>query len=480
MLRIVPERSRAVLNLSKGRVQAEFVRSGLDLSESPGPAGRNSVLSTLIESATFPGFLWLMLWASINTGWWALEQVPSNTMGWIEAVRAAGPLLVLVPALVVLACRSGGQVWRATGPARLWIVYALVGIIGLAVTRQQIAELYWILAYLSAFAVVAAYSAGRDVLANVARLNRFSWLVMTGIFLVMVFIAREQLLVHGESGWTGYNALYRVYDAKGVWVSRSSGMSRFAAVPGIAAFVLMLRVSGWRKVWWALPVLGAAVVIYLMQSRGTVVSYAFALAFAMLLMGRHTRAGGAVILALVVLLAIAGTIPDEVISHIVRDPTTLPTLTNRTVTWHDAWLAALESPLVGWGPQADRALLDGQHAHNTYVYGLLQSGFLGLAFFVAGMIWTWHLFFKLLRDRIAERLGQRGLLIQTGAILAFFTLRGIPEVSGTLYGVDFLLMLSVLAYFDVLDREGRRRVQAMHGGPISQGRRAPLEVGRLC
>jgi len=429
-----------------------------------------------MDYATFPGVLWLMLWASVNTGWWALEQVPSSAMGWAQAVRAAGPLLALFPALLVLAYRRGGQVWRARGPARLWLVYCLIGIIGLAVTRQRIVELYWSWAYLSAFAVVAAYCAGGDVLAKVVKLNRFSWVAMTGILLVMILIAREQLLVQGETGPTGYNAFYRVVKAKGVSVSRSAGMSRFAAVPAIAAFALMLRTSGWRKVWWALPVVGAAPLIYLLQSRGTVVSYAFALAFVMFFMGRRSRAGGTVILVLVVLLAIAGAVPDEVISHLIRSPETLPTWGGRTATWQDAWPWVLESPVFGWGPQADRALVD-EHVHNTYLYALLQSGFVGLGFFLAGLIWTWRLFFELLRDRIADRLGQRTMLIQTGAILAFFTVRGIPEVSGPLFGVDFLLMLPILAYFEILNREGRRRVQATQGRAAA--RHVPVPDGRL-
>jgi len=41
-------------------------------------------------------------------------------------------------------------------------------------------------------------------------------------------------------------------------------------------------------------------------------------------------------------------------------------------------------------------------------------------------------------------------LIQVGGVLAFFTLRSIPEVCGSNYAVDYLVMLPAVLYVHVL------------------------------
>jgi O-antigen ligase len=112
----------------------------------------------------------------------------------------------------------------------------------------------------------------------------------------------------------------------------------------------------------------------------------------------------------------------------------------------------MESPLVGWGFQADRFLL-GQHAHNAYLYALMTSGFVGGTAFVGGLIWAWIIFLQVLRRGTADRLGQKVFLIQVGGLLAFFTVRSIPEVSGAMFGIDLMIMIPVLAYLGILNRQ---------------------------
>lgn len=66
------------------------------------------------------------------------------------------------------------------------------------------------------------------------------------------------------------------------------------------------------------------------------------------------------------------------------------------------------------------------------------------------------LFFRSILRKTADRLGQRIVLIQAGGILAFFTVRSIPEVCGAMFGVDLMVMLPAMAYLGLLDLEERR------------------------
>ncbi len=130
----------------------------------------------------------------------------------------------------------------------------------------------------------------------------------------------------------------------------------------------------------------------------------------------------------------------------------LRTLTGRTRAWKKAAKEVKKSPVIGYGPQADRYLIK-EHVHNTYYYALLESGILGTLFFVGGLIWAWILFFKAVSQKGVDRLGQRTLLMQVGGILAFFTIRSIPEVCGAMFGVDLMVMLPALGYLQVLSRQ---------------------------
>jgi O-antigen ligase len=132
----------------------------------------------------------------------------------------------------------------------------------------------------------------------------------------------------------------------------------------------------------------------------------------------------------------------------------LRTLTGRTRAWEKAWPEILDSPVVGWGFQADRLLIR-EHVHNTHLYALMTAGFMGGLAFVGGLLWVWLLFFRVIKSGIAGRFNQETLLIQSGGILAFFTIRGIAEVSGPLFNIDFLVMLPIMAYLSLLDRHRR-------------------------
>ena len=123
----------------------------------------------------------------------------------------------------------------------------------------------------------------------------------------------------------------------------------------------------------------------------------------------------------------------------------------RTRAWANAWVEIMKSPLWGWGFQSDRMLI-GEHVHNTYMYALMTGGFVGAGLFIAGLAWGWVLIFRAMRSRVAEALGQKRFLIQAGGILAFFTIRSIPEVCGSNFAVDLLVMLPILAYVSILCR----------------------------
>ena len=127
------------------------------------------------------------------------------------------------------------------------------------------------------------------------------------------------------------------------------------------------------------------------------------------------------------------------------------TLTGRTEVWAEGLRLYTESPVLGYGFQADRLLL-GAHMHNSYIHALLQAGGLGIVPFVAALLMAWVLLLNLVRNRARLPTVHRHLLIQVVGIAIFLSARTITESTGAFFGVDWLLLAPLLMYLQVLSR----------------------------
>ena len=124
------------------------------------------------------------------------------------------------------------------------------------------------------------------------------------------------------------------------------------------------------------------------------------------------------------------------------------TLSGRTTgIWPQAWKLFLKSPLIGWGFHADRIFLEGQHAHNAILHSLIQTGIIGTIPFIIAFIWSWILLFKLLKSSSEN---EKPFLIEIAGVFAFFMTRGITESTGAFFGVDLILLASLIAYIQSL------------------------------
>ena len=415
------------------------------------------------SKSTFRAFLapwsvvWIALWFSINTGPWTLKYTPQGLLGWLHAIRATFPLFIAAGCAAFAMSRASAVARMYPGPVKLWLAYGAIGLLASVImSPRPIDGSYWAVTYLAGFGVIAMISASPDPLAECVALNRITWIITTAFLLTLVVLSRDTL-VEG-SGWemSGYGQLGKTPELAGMAMSRSSGMARFAAVPGIVAFTLLWEAKGVRKLLWAVPFAGSVFLIYIMQSRGAIFGFAGSLVFVAWFLSRRTRAIGIIAIAMLVFALAINAIPEEIISHLTRgqDVQQMESMTGRTRAWAEAWEQIVKTPLSslwGYGFQSDRMLI-GEHVHNTYMYALMTGGFVGAGLFIAGLVWTWWLMFRAMKSRVAEALGQKRFLIQAGGILAFFTIRSIPEVCGANFAVDLLVMLPILAYVSILCR----------------------------
>jgi len=419
---------------------------------------RGSGLSVLLS---LPVLMWLGLWFGINSGPGELMKTPAGMLGWAHYLRTLFPIVSLAFASILilgrLVLRPGSGI-ALPGPIRLWLFYCLIGLLFCVRSPRPDIAVYFSICYLSVIAAMKLWverDGAEQALHNSLQLNYFSWFVAASFLLVLVVVARDVLIVGGPEGLTGYNLVHRGSAVGGVAMIRSSGLSRFAAVPGIVSFVWFWTRSGWERLFWAGGTLACAALIYLMQSRGALIGFGAALAFVTILLGNRVRWLGAIALAIFAVALVGELIPgskvDEVTRHLTRSGSRekILSMQGRTRAWQLAREVIADSPMYGWGPQADRGLV-GEHVHNTYLYAWLQSGFLGLVLFVGGLLGAWLFFVRAIRSGVARRLGQQAALIQIGGLLAFFTVRSIPEVCGALYAVDLMVMLPAMSYLSLV------------------------------
>lgn len=406
---------------------------------------------------SFPTILLIMVWLSINTGPWVLTEKPASLLGWVHAIRTVFPIVILfIVGIIKLTHRK----WKGSffTPVNLWWLYGLIGFFASLFSPHPFDAIYWAIAYLSVFGVFNLFLQGKDVLQRAVCLNYLSWFIMTVVLAFLFIMARHVMFIETPFGLSGYEYINIMPTFMEMSMSRSTGLARFAAVPGIISFVFLWHGGIWRRLFWLAMFVASGVLIYLMQSRGAFFGFVSALSFVMLFLDRKSRRIGAVSLIFSILFLYSDIIPIQLVknatSFILRGENTeelITSMSGRTTTWMIAWEEVKKSPIFGWGFQSDRFLLE-QHVHNTYLYALMTAGFVGAFAFVGGLLKAWIIFFQVLRKGIAERLNQKIFLIQVGGLLAFFTVRSIPEVSGAMFGIDLMIMLPIMAYLEILNR----------------------------
>lgn len=404
-----------------------------------------------------PLLLWAALWLSINTGPWTLAEFGAGLRGSVNALRAAAPLGVLALAVFALAGT------RRRVP-RSWVEYGFWGygaVMLLAATGADrwFNQAYWGFAFLATLTVVEAGLRSEDPLGFARRLNWLSWGLTVAALVTLLILAREVLL---DQRGSAYGAIVRFEAEYGYTISRSTGMARMAAVPGIIALVFIVTRRSWQRALSCAALAGSLYVLWIMQARGAVFAFAGAMGFVLLFGPRKLQKLGLLLAVGVVFVAVLGSSEDgfrEFWMHITRDQGVegFSTMSGRDVIFANAIDHWVRAPLFGYGPQADRLFTDVRNAQNALLYALLSAGLVGTVFFLVAFASAW---IALLRANLHHRAfteREREMLMITSGILVFSTLRSIPENQAALFSVDLLLQYPAMIYLALLVAAGRAR-----------------------
>ena len=404
--------------------------------------------------------LWLCLWGNLNTGFWNIGFA-DNAYDWQLSIRAALPFAVL-PIAGLLLLRRGKLNLPINSPSRLLMVYGSVATFAAIFSPDPMASLYWSLPFLATILAAWTFVDRADPIESARQLLLITWTLTFIVAAVIGYQARSS--VFGEAS-TGYAVLS---DLNGQ--SRSSGVARWAAVPGLVCLVRAYHTRRFSRIAFFL---GAAAIsffiVYRMQSRGAIFGSVAALLFVLVVSSRMRRYAlpfAAISIVMILILDSPASVSNRIATYLERGQTReqFLSMTGRTHAYELGLAAFQDAPLFGRGQWADRIILN-IHSHNSYLQALLNGGIVGGIPYLASWVAGWILFYKLQKRADLLLVEDRIRVLECAAVMMFFTVRAIPETTTASFSVDLLVMAAVYVYLESLTlqmKAKRRQVIQSH------------------
>lgn len=410
--------------------------------------------------------LWVCLWANLNSGFWNILW-PSNISEWQLMIRAILPFVVLPVAGFLLLGRGSFQL-SGNSPSQLLLVYGTLAACASTFSPQPLWSLYWSMTFLATILVAWTFVTRRDPVRSARTMLQVTWMATFVVAAIIGYQARNS--VFGDTA-TGYGVLGELNG-----LSRSSGVARWAAVPGL---VCLVRANHSRRPSHIAFFLGAAAVsffiVYRMQSRGAIFGSVGALLFILLVsskMRRYALPFAGLALVFILLLDSPEDLSNKAASYLERGQTKeeFLSMTGRTRTYEHGLAAFQDAVFFGRGQWTDRLVIQ-EHVHNSYLQAMLNSGIIGAIPYFASWVAGWMLFFRLQKRRARLSPEDRVCLLEAGIVMMFFTVRSIPETTTASFAVDLLVMVAVYVYLECLTihtraKKIRQVIQPIYAVPL--------------
>jgi O-antigen ligase len=405
--------------------------------------------------------LWAMLWATLNTNPGGIS-VRDTWLDIFHSLRAYLVLLAAYLAVLIILMRRSFSLPLSRAPLGLFAVYGLIGVIAsLLLSPKPAIAFYWAAAHLSVPVVLGSILLGANSLARIRQVINLNWVIVGALSLAVLAVSWDVIFTGGlrlrdtgefRAGYLVTSFKPEIFDMPMV---RATGSGRFAAVLGVVALCrLWYRRGVWRLIWMLLLLFSLGM-LFLFQARGAIVAF-MAASFLVLVLHLGVKAKVVIPPAVVLLFAVVWGFgfPLSLWQYLARGQSVdsfLYQVSGRRETWEAGWVVFLESPLLGFGFQADRFLVE-QHMHNSFFQALVQTGLVGTTFFVGAFVSAWVWLFRSLKRRTRMPSAERPWLIETAGVLAFLTVLSISQSTGAFYGVEWLLLAPLVAHIQILGR----------------------------
>ena len=372
--------------------------------------------------------------------------MPTSFGAWLDLFRCLLPYMVL-PVSTLLLLRKAKLNLPGLSPSRFLIVYGGFATFAAIFSPRPVWALYWSIAYLATIVAAWTFVDRRDSVESARQLLLLTWIATFTVAAIIGYKGRGSIF---NTEGTGY---FIITELNGL--SRSSGVARWAAVPGLVCLVraYYTRKRGLIAFYLATAAL-SFFIVYRMQSRGAIFGAAAAVGFALVVASRMRRY--ALPFALVAVITVlyldpGGTVSNRVGKYLKRGETTeqFDSMTGRTRAYDESLDVIEQSPFFGYGQWADRLLIGG-HVHNSFLQAMLNGGIFGFIPYFGSWIAGWVIFYRIQKRSSQLPLEDQVHLMECGTVMMFFTVRAMPETTTASYAPDLLIMIAVYVYLEVL------------------------------
>ncbi|MCX6720718.1 MAG: WecB/TagA/CpsF family glycosyltransferase [Candidatus Staskawiczbacteria bacterium] len=441
---------------------------------------------------------------------------PHSAIDLIHGFRSLLPFVALVISIIILIKNRAVSKKTFTTPLGLLGIFTIVGIFSSIFSRSPFWALHWGVLYGAVIVVLLAIIGNKDLLKKVIIINliiagilavglTLFWLIQPGAVRSLTY----NFLICGARPYEGLAGVFAATDTFGMAGTRPTGLGRYAGFVAIFALVGFLCAESKvrKKILWFFTFVLFLIILFFSKGKTAIVGFSVAMIFSIWLAKKIsirifllacfvTAASifvvfynvpcsnqtvvnflskfsvGKVDSKPVISPAIKPIISADIkpattpitkpATTIITKPVTTPiTLRTNVVTlsgrtggvWTDAMHLFLKNPIFGFGFQADRYFLNGQHAHNSIVHALVQAGILGTVPFVLAFVLTFLMLVRLLKNHNIEQ-KEKNFLVMLSAVLVFFAVRSITE-SVAFFSADWLFVAPIIAYIQCLDSQVR-------------------------
>lgn len=456
------------------------------------------------------GFLWFCVWATYNTDVSRIfsHGFPNNNLDMIHGLRSLLPFLALPVSVIIIFKKRLLSKNIFLTPLGLLGVFAMVGIFSSLFSKNPLFAFYWGLLYITVIIVMLAFMDNKDLIKKIIVIN----LVIAGIIaisLVLFFLVQPgvinsitfNFLICSERPFEGIaniQAGANTFDMAG---SRPTGLGRYAGVVAIVALAsFFYSKKSAKTVWFFIFIIFLFILLF---SKGRTEIIAFIMvAFFIVWSLKKINFLSIISLCAIFLLSIflifydvpcnnssrlvsffTNLIPinHSVVSKnyyqngensidILKSKTAITPLSEPTTArdikniitlsgrasgvWQDAGTLFLSSPIFGHGFQSDRFFLNGQHAHNSVIHALIQTGILGTIPFILAFILIFIILVRLFKNSQIDQ-KEKNFLTILSAVLLFFAIRSITE-SVAFFSADWLFVAPIIAYIQCFDSKVKK------------------------
>jgi O-antigen ligase len=334
------------------------------------------------------------------------------------------------------------------------LFYSITGLISSAtLSPDPTYALYYGANYLAIVMVLLAIVPVENPLPDVRRVLNFTWnvgFILTLSLLGAIPFLGSQALAETETNPVGVRAYGGSGEILGMASTRNTGFARYAAISALVALPRLMRKGNLaiRIIW---GVVFTASLSALVIANGRTETLAFVGGVAVILGIERTKrtVNFLVGTAAAILLGLRGFFSAFYL-YITRTGQIDPTMTGRTRTWQEGLHYLGDSPWVGFGFQADRYYLEGQHMHNAFLHAFFQSGFLGGGAIIIGLVIVWGYIIKYF---FLQQPADRSLIPpEIPAVFLFVTISSFTESTFAYFSAAWLLSAPIVAYVIALHR----------------------------